>query len=181
MNLKTNEHVAVVSDAFQELGYKTRIYGSSIRIYKGRNRCATLLFSEDGNIRIEIENECGSETRADFEKLGLGKYVGKVVKTISWQGTQFIEPKINDVHNRLAHLIVAKKQRTDESVQGHWDVNLKEAADDINKAVELRDWLDAQKPPASVRRWTESKIRHIDHLIKEATDAFAWFKMYGTK
>jgi hypothetical protein len=189
--METEQQVAVVSDAFQGLGYRTRMYGQShdalgsVRIYKGKFLCAMLQFLGDGNIKIEIESECGDEMESVFKQLGLGKYVGKVVKTISWQGTQWIDGRIHDVHNRLAYIIVAYKQRNGHTLAAlggrgeRWKVSLKDSSDDIKKAHELYDWLSAQRPPASARIWTKSKLSALENTIERATNALAWFKANG--
>jgi hypothetical protein len=178
--VNADEQSAVISDALQDFGFKVRSYGSTLKVYKGRNLCAIIRFLDDGKVKIEIEHDCGNEVEPVFNKLGLGKYVAKAVRTISWQGTQFIEPKLSDIHNRLAHTIVAYKQRIGKA-EGMWAVNLNDAREDIQKAKDLYEWLSAQKPPASVRRWTESKLHHLEHLIKEATEALAELKVLVKK
>jgi hypothetical protein len=98
-------------------------------------------------------------------------------KTQPWQGTDYVERKLNHVHNKLVQIILAETPRGMPSPWPRGTMGLphpldpEKAVADIKEAVETHKWLLAQKTPASVRGWAERELKSLERNINEAQAA----------
>lgn len=80
--------------------------------------------------------------------------------TKMWQGTNYIERRVLTAMNKLSYIIVPQKWET---------LNLERSLKTLEEAIEVRDWLAAQKAPRGEKRWAEQQLNALEGRIARAT------------
>jgi hypothetical protein len=103
----------------------------------------------------------------------LGDVIGRAFRTISWAGTQNIEPVVNRIHNKLVLWILYEDVYMPKyNYPPPGAKELEEARQDIKEGIRIYEWLAAQKPMASVETFHRNKLTDVKGLVTRAIAAF---------